>query len=495
VASATDNVYVNIIANTQGFTDKMKSALKPLRDFMQVVQGIMALGGAAMIINKIAQAVGDMEKAYAKLHPESQKAVGSLGQWNDAMANAKANQGALVSAVLTPIRAAFVSLIDPIGSATYELRQLQKAMQEISDKYLTTERKQYKDREDALRQLAEATKTYNDAVFKQSKLEAELIQRQKEYQKGQEAYKLSRLSSDAAGKDATSIPGLAAMNAASAAVDANRKLIAASLVAQRNIKEYLAASVEAAKETVKPITDVTDSERLMLDYLAKNVGLQAQRLELAQDYMDAMDQVYAAEAEASGVSRGSRGGSRGATSRSVGRATRGAAEETENAVEAAKELSIEWQTVADLVVTMSSALGEAFVTGDYLAAIKEMTAALLDFIAKEAIAAGLKMLLAGNIPLGIALLAIGGITLGVSAGVRSADMGAGYGGGHTVELPRMAAGGIVTKPTLAMIGEAGPEAVVPLGRGGGGGMTVIVQGSIWQTEDLAVAIAREQARW
>lgn len=33
-------------------------------------------------------------------------------------------------------------------------------------------------------------------------------------------------------------------------------------------------------------------------------------------------------------------------------------------------------------------------------------------------------------------------------------------------VPRLAAGGIVDAPTLAMIGEAGPEAVVPLGRGG-----------------------------
>jgi hypothetical protein len=37
-------------------------------------------------------------------------------------------------------------------------------------------------------------------------------------------------------------------------------------------------------------------------------------------------------------------------------------------------------------------------------------------------------------------------------------------------IPALAAGGIVTRPTLALIGEAGPEAVVPLsGRGGGGG--------------------------
>jgi TP901 family phage tail tape measure protein len=44
------------------------------------------------------------------------------------------------------------------------------------------------------------------------------------------------------------------------------------------------------------------------------------------------------------------------------------------------------------------------------------------------------------------------------------------------EIPKLAEGGIVNKPTLAMIGEAGPEAVVPLNRGGGamGGVTVNV---------------------
>lgn len=36
------------------------------------------------------------------------------------------------------------------------------------------------------------------------------------------------------------------------------------------------------------------------------------------------------------------------------------------------------------------------------------------------------------------------------------------------DIPLLAQGGIVTKPTLAMIGEAGPEAVVPLNKGGMG---------------------------
>ena len=39
-------------------------------------------------------------------------------------------------------------------------------------------------------------------------------------------------------------------------------------------------------------------------------------------------------------------------------------------------------------------------------------------------------------------------------------------------VPGLATGGIVTSPTLALIGEAGPEAVVPLDRfHGGGGST------------------------
>lgn len=44
-------------------------------------------------------------------------------------------------------------------------------------------------------------------------------------------------------------------------------------------------------------------------------------------------------------------------------------------------------------------------------------------------------------------------------------------------LIQLAKGGIVTRPTLALVGESGPEAVVPLSRGGAGGLgnTVIIQ--------------------
>ena len=56
------------------------------------------------------------------------------------------------------------------------------------------------------------------------------------------------------------------------------------------------------------------------------------------------------------------------------------------------------------------------------------------------------------------------------------------------EIPRLAKGGIVNRPTLAMLGEQGPEAVVPLGRGrgGGAGMTVnlVINGDVNGMDDF-----------
>ena len=48
------------------------------------------------------------------------------------------------------------------------------------------------------------------------------------------------------------------------------------------------------------------------------------------------------------------------------------------------------------------------------------------------------------------------------------------------DIPYLAKGGIVTKPTLAMIGEAGPEAVIPLSKAGGVGsnINITVNGAI-----------------
>lgn len=61
----------------------------------------------------------------------------------------------------------------------------------------------------------------------------------------------------------------------------------------------------------------------------------------------------------------------------------------------------------------------------------------------------------------------------LSIGSIGGNSAQGGGGG----IPKMAEGGIVTSPTLALIGEAGPEAVVPLSKMGGmGGVTINVNG-------------------
>ena len=52
------------------------------------------------------------------------------------------------------------------------------------------------------------------------------------------------------------------------------------------------------------------------------------------------------------------------------------------------------------------------------------------------------------------------------------------------KIPLMAAGGIVKRPTLAVLGESGPEAVVPLSRGGMGGITINILGPTYGFDDF-----------
>ncbi len=58
-------------------------------------------------------------------------------------------------------------------------------------------------------------------------------------------------------------------------------------------------------------------------------------------------------------------------------------------------------------------------------------------------------------------------------------------------IPKMADGGIVTGPTLAMIGEAGPEAVIPLsqmGNMGGSGVTINVTGGLSTSAEIGQSV-------
>jgi hypothetical protein len=58
-----------------------------------------------------------------------------------------------------------------------------------------------------------------------------------------------------------------------------------------------------------------------------------------------------------------------------------------------------------------------------------------------------------------------------------------------MSIPRLAEGGIVTGPTLALIGEAGPEAVMPLDRmATGGGVTINVTGGLSTSAEIGQAV-------
>lgn len=83
----------------------------------------------------------------------------------------------------------------------------------------------------------------------------------------------------------------------------------------------------------------------------------------------------------------------------------------------------------------------------------------------------------------------------LSFGVPDWVPGMGGKGFDVPDIPMLANGGIVTRPTLALIGEAGPEAVIPLGRGGGmGGVHLHFHGPVvgpgagrWLADEIAKA--------
>jgi hypothetical protein len=92
-------------------------------------------------------------------------------------------------------------------------------------------------------------------------------------------------------------------------------------------------------------------------------------------------------------------------------------------------------------------------------------------------------------------------TLGEVSFGRLTSGGGGDGGANPAGLDykAMATGGIVTSPTMALIGEAGPEAVIPLNKAGGLGMNITVNAGLVSTpdqvgQDIIAAIQKAQRR-
>lgn len=110
---------------------------------------------------------------------------------------------------------------------------------------------------------------------------------------------------------------------------------------------------------------------------------------------------------------------------------------------------------------------------------------------KSMVVAGLQALAKYLAALAVANFGLGmyGKAVATGAGAAAALAGAGY-------VSALGEGGIVTRPTMALIGERGPEAVVPLGRGGGMGNTTVVHihagmvATSMQVEQWVASIAR-----
>ena len=107
----------------------------------------------------------------------------------------------------------------------------------------------------------------------------------------------------------------------------------------------------------------------------------------------------------------------------------------------------------------------------------EMLQILIDFMVQKTISAALgKVLLAGEVAAsaaaGVAVAVawanaaamVSLATLGSNAAPASAGITATVGLAKALALPVLAEGGIVSRPTIAMIGEAGPEAIIPLNK-------------------------------
>ena len=89
------------------------------------------------------------------------------------------------------------------------------------------------------------------------------------------------------------------------------------------------------------------------------------------------------------------------------------------------------------------------------------------------------------IPLVPDIPTIGHVNFGSVGGTKAPALPPSIGGA----IPRMAEGGIVNSPTLALIGEAGPEAVVPLDRmRTGGDITINVTGGLATSAEIGESV-------
>ena len=172
--------------------------------------------------------------------------------------------------------------------------------------------------------------------------------------------------------------------------------------------------------------------------------------------------------------------------------------EMEKTAKAIKDLNDYLNEIADTIVStggkdLATLFQEMGSGEDIAASLQRMGAELAKQIGEMMIAAGLQLIIGGNFPAGLALLAAGGLT-SIFGGAISGSGGGGTGGSPA--LPHYQSGTDYVPATGLAILHQG-EQVIPAG--GGSGKTIIIQnhvyGGMWQTDDLAKAIAKSMAGW
>jgi hypothetical protein len=154
------------VKSAQSNLDSLEGSVKRVSKTMQLLMGGAAIGGITAALRAIARAAGESEKAFAAMHPETQKAAGSLTDWNNAMRDMRVAAGGIVASVLTPIRAAILNIIDPAHEAKAALQGVLDQLDAISKKYVSTGTQK-------AQELRDAAEQYQFAIKEMASLTAE----------------------------------------------------------------------------------------------------------------------------------------------------------------------------------------------------------------------------------------------------------------------------------------------------------------------------------
>jgi hypothetical protein len=136
----------------------------------------------------------------------------------------------------------------------------------------------------------------------------------------------------------------------------------------------------------------------------------------------------------------------------------------------------EANNIIDKYGAVAEAIGQAVVNQEaglesLKDAVKDIAVTLLKSLAEEYVVRALASLVPGptfNPAAAAGYGAVAAAALAASGAVQA-----------------FAQGGIVTSPTVGLVGEAGPEAIIPLDKAGGlGGVTIVVQGSLIHEREL-----------